>query len=205
MKRRKDVKRAQDFSVEKGRGWGLGAAGDGLFLAEAGNSVLRYVASAGLLGASTVTTWAGGGSTTPGQSGYSTGVGSQSYMTAPQGVAADAYGNVFITEVGNSRLRKVVTATAITSTIAGSGTMGGADNPSAVLATLNLTQGIAVDTNGHVFFSDAAACRLRVFNGSAVLSVTRGAACGYADGGATAALFSAPAGLALSGGGGALL
>ena len=39
---------------------------------------------------------------------------------------------------------------------------------------------------------------MRVYNGSHVFGVTRGAACGYADGGATDARFTAPAGLALA-------
>jgi hypothetical protein len=58
-------------------------------------------------------------------------------------------GNVYITDAGNSRIRKVTISTGIITTIAGTGTGSySGDNGPATSATLNFPYGVAVDSAG---------------------------------------------------------
>ena len=100
-------------------------------------------------------------------------------LAGPSGVALDRSGNLYITDLGNQRVRKITNG--IITTIAGNGTTGSAgDNGPAIGAQLNLPPlgcvdilcdaqlpaGIAVDAAGAVYFADSGNHRVRkVFNG----------------------------------------
>jgi hypothetical protein len=74
-------------------------------------------------------------------------------LSAPNAVTADYQGNVYISDMANNRIRKVEACTGIISTIAG----GGSDSSDGIPATntsFGMSQGIAVDGAGNVFFAD---------------------------------------------------
>jgi len=83
-------------------------------------------------------------------------------LYAPDRVAVDSAGNVYISEYGNNRIRKV-NSSGIISTIAGNGTQGfGGDGGLATRGEINTPRGLAVESNGGwLFLSDAENNRVR--------------------------------------------
>ena len=115
------------------------------------------------------------------------------------GVAVDAAGNLFIADTGNGRVRKV-TPDGIINSVAGvpGGTLPGDGGP-AVVATLLLPRGVAVDGAGNVFISDTDDGRIRKVSPQGIISTVAGSgAAGLSgDGGpATSARLYAPYGVA---------
>ena len=110
----------------------------------------------------TITTFAGGPcrgtSTCPlGDGGPASWPGSGS----PGGVGVDAQGNVYITEYGGDRVRKVSPNGTIT-TIAGTGKSGfSGDGGPATSARLYGPAGVAVDAKGNVYIADQQNGRVR--------------------------------------------
>jgi uncharacterized protein (TIGR03437 family) len=126
-------------------GVAVDAAGN-LYIADAGNSRIRKVATNGI-----ITTVAGNGS--PGYSGDG-GPATRAQLYLPLGVAVDAAGNLYIITDSDyyvSRIRKVATNGIIT-TIAGNGSPGySGDGGPATSAQLDDTSGVAVDATGNVY------------------------------------------------------
>ena len=77
------------------------------------------------------------------------------------GLAADARGNMFITDWSNFRVRRVDAATGIITTVAGSGGRGGnsGDGGPATLATLAQPQDVVLDRPANLFISTGALIR----------------------------------------------
>ncbi len=102
----------------------IGLAFDGsgnLYVADAGNSTLRRISSAGV-----VTTFAG----LPGIAGLQDGNSIGAYFTQPQGLAFDAAGNLYVADTGNAALRRVssdavVTTISLSAASTGGGSSGG--------------------------------------------------------------------------------
>ena len=115
---------------------------DNIFIADSRNNVIRRVS------AGTITTIAGNG--TAGYSGDG-GQGINAQLTTPYAVALDVSGNIYVADNGNSRIRYVTTAGAI-STIAGTATAGySGDGGPALTAQMNTPAGIALDGSGNVY------------------------------------------------------
>ena len=75
-------------------------------------------------------------------------------LNTPHVVVFDAVGNLYITDEGNSRIRKINT-TGIITTIAGTGVAGyTGDNGPAINAEINFPYGIVVDDTGNIYFDD---------------------------------------------------
>jgi hypothetical protein len=74
---------------------------------------------------------------------------------SPEGVAADAAGDLFIADAPNNRVRELVKATGALVTVAGDGVAGylGDDGP-AIYAWLDGPTGVAVDAAGDLFIAD---------------------------------------------------
>ena len=69
-------------------------------------------------------------------------------------VALDNMGNIYFTDGGNRRIRKITAATGIITTIAGTGTAGfSGDGGPATAANLADVSSIAIDKSGNIFFS----------------------------------------------------
>jgi sugar lactone lactonase YvrE len=79
----------------------------------------------------------------------------------PEGVAVDVFGNIYVSDTQNKRIRKVTTDGIIT-TIAGNGNSGfSGDGALAIGAELNTPRGITCDTLGNVYFADSNNNRIR--------------------------------------------
>ncbi len=115
-----------------------------VFVADKGNHIIRQITPTGA-----VTTLAG----TPGVTGSADGVGAAASFTSPSGIAADAAGNIYVTD-GNYIVRKITPA-GVVSTIGGTaGVRGGADGVGAA-AQFSSLAGIAVTSAGQVFVVDS--------------------------------------------------
>ena len=121
-------------------------------------------------------------------------------LYVPTAVAIDAAGLLYIADNGNHRIRRVG-LDGIIQTIAGTGDPGySGDGGPATQAQLSSPQGIAVDANGNVYFSDAATHTVRLIGTDGVITTLAGTgAPGFSgDGGPAAkALFNEPRGIAL--------
>ncbi len=73
----------------------------------------------------------------------------------PGYVAVDNLGNIYISDLGNYRIRKVTAGINVITTIAGNGIIGyNGDSIPATSARINYPAGIKVDTAGNVYFCD---------------------------------------------------
>ena len=125
-------------------------------------------------------------------------------LGAPQGVAVDAAGNLFIADAGNNRIRKVDSSGNI-STVAGTGEAGfSGDGGPAVDAQLRYPTDVEVDGAGNLFFSEFFDHRIRKVDSSGVITTVAGAGeRGFSgDGGpAVQAQLDNPIGVAVGAGG----
>jgi len=79
-----------------------------------------------------------------------------------EGLAVDGTGNLYLTDYGNNRIRKVNVSTGLISTVAGNGTSGyNGDNIAATSAELNDLRLVAVDGAGNVYIADGSNQRIR--------------------------------------------
>jgi sugar lactone lactonase YvrE len=127
--------------------------GGNLYIADSANNRVRKVAGSGI-----ITTVAGTG--TAGYYGDG-GPATNAQLQNPDGVALDADGNLYISDSGNQRIRRVNTLGVIT-TFAGSGSAGySGDGGPAASASLNRPRGVALDPGGNLYIADQGNNRIR--------------------------------------------
>jgi uncharacterized protein (TIGR03437 family) len=148
-------------------GLALDSATGRLFIADAGNHVVRELASSGIL-----TTIAGNGQGAGSDQGSFSGDNGSAILAGlntPAGVAVDAAGGLYIADSGNNRIRKVTGGTI--STIAGSGIDGfSGDGGVATLAQMTFPGAVVLASNGNLLISDELNNRIRqVTYGAATL------------------------------------
>jgi len=116
-----------------------------------------------------------------------------------EGVAEDAAGNIYVSDSGNNRIRKIDLATDLTSTIAGNGTTDfGVDEVPAVVVGLSSPSDVVVDGAGNVLISDSMHDRVRsVDPGGTIHTIVGTGVAGFSGdtGPATAAQIDFPTGL----------
>jgi sugar lactone lactonase YvrE len=126
-------------------------------------------------------------------------------LSGPKYSAMDSKGNIYVSDDGHCRVRKIQVNGNIT-TVAGTGICGfSGDGGPATKAEINHPSGIAIDSKGNVFFSEIFNSRIREVSASGNIQTVAGNGvfgfCG--DGGpATNACFQFPAALAVDEGGG---
>ena len=119
-----------------------------LFVADRSNHRIRRITPDGV-----VTTLAGGVSGDAPAAGYvDSPTGSTARFNLPSSVAVDSAGYVYVTDLGNKRLRRVSPSGAV-ETIAGNGTFGFVDGNGDV-AEFSGPIGIAVDAAGNLYVDD---------------------------------------------------
>ncbi len=160
------------------------SAGNDYFVDNFDNSV-RKIDATGV-----VTTIAGRPTAVPGFSGDG-GAATSAQLNDPRGVAVDSSGNVFITDTGNNRIRRVDHSTGFISSIAGPGNPG-----------VNSPRGVAVDAAGNVYVADTGSNSVKKWDhlSSTLTTIAGNGVAGYSgDGGpAINARLNGPRGVAVN-------
>jgi hypothetical protein len=107
-----------------------GAWGDGqgnLYVSDTNNHTIRKI----VLSTGAVSTLAGNGS-----AGFADLTGTSAQFNFPEGLWGDGSGNLYVADFGNNRIRKIVIATGVVSTLAGSGSAA-LTNPTGASAAFN--------------------------------------------------------------------
>jgi sugar lactone lactonase YvrE len=166
----------------------VGSSGT-LYVADTANHTIRRITSGGV-----VTTLAG----LAGTNGPTDGTGSNARFNAPQGLAVDTSGNVFVADTWNHTIRKV-TSSGVVTTLAGlPGYYGDIDGTSAGTGTntarFYCPSGVAVDASGNVYVADTRNHTIRMVTSAGVVSTLAGLAGSYgsADGANSSARFYLP-------------
>ena len=119
-------------------------------------------------------------------------------LGGPFGVAIDSFGNLYIADFENNRIRKVTGGTI--TTVAGNGNQGfSGDGGPATSAPLHQPAGVAVDSAGNLYIADSWNYRIRKVAGGTITTVAGNGAYRFSgDGGpATNASLNQPEGVAI--------
>ena len=159
-----DGGRAAEAPLDFPLGVAVDKAGN-VYIAEHFSQRIRRVNATG-----TITTVAGIGE--PGYGGDG-GPAVRAQLSFPSGVAVDQAGNVYITDTGNNRVRRIDTTGTI-NTIAGTGEGGYDWDGPAVEARLASPKGVAVDGSGNLYFTGPFNFGIRRVDSSGTLSEVAG-------------------------------
>ena len=87
----------------------------------------------------------------------------RAFLDRPRGVAFDAAGSLYISDAGNSRIRRVDAQTGLISTVVGTGEQGfSGDGGPALDAVISIPSGLGIDSLGNLYFSELLNGRVRV-------------------------------------------
>ena len=123
-------------------GLAVDASGN-IYISDTFNNRIRKITTDG-----TVTTIAGDGT-----AGYVDGPAASAEFYAPEGLAVDAQGDIFVADYGNNVIREI-TAAGTVSTYAGNGNAAFVDGAASKVAAFNGPAGVALDKNGNLFVAD---------------------------------------------------
>ena len=143
---------AASFNGPVGIFWS--AAASAMYVTDYANNQIRKVTAAG------VTTLFSGSAS--GTSGMANGNSSVATFSGPNGLVADASGNVYVADQNNNQIRKITPSGNVT-LFAGSalGATGSADGNGSA-ATFNTPRGIAIDAAGNLYVDDSGNFEIRM-------------------------------------------
>lgn len=127
-----------------------------VYVADAGNHTIRRIAVDG-----TVSTLAGSAA----QAGSADGTGANARFSGPMGIAVDAAGNVYVSDTGNSTLRRIGAGGVVT-TISGVAGQAGSTDGNTATARFRAPLSLAVDPSGSLYVVDDNAVRKRSPDGT---------------------------------------
>ncbi len=163
------------------------AAGN-VFVADYNNHRIRKIDTTG-----NVTTIAGNGI-----AGMANGPAHTASFNAPTGIAVDAFGNVFVADYNNHRIRKIDTTGNVT-TYAGTGTLGYVNGDALTTARLRNPHGLATDTQGNLYIAEYGNSVIRKVDTLGNVTTFAGTnTAGFLDGPAATAQFNYPRGLVVA-------
>ncbi len=140
---------------------GLWGDGKNLFVADTRNHTIRKI----ILASGAVTTFAG----TPETAGWPDGTGTAAYFNNPTGIWGDGT-NLYVADKGNHTIRKIVIATGVVTTIAGSVGAPGSTDGVGTAARLNAPTGIWGD-GSNLYISNSNSIRKMVLATGAVTTI----------------------------------
>jgi sugar lactone lactonase YvrE len=160
-----------------------------VYVADTGNATIRKITPAGV-----VSTLAG----TAAQRGSTDGTGADARFVAPWGIAVDSSGNVYVSDVADTRIRKITPA-GVVSTLAGKTEEPGSSDGAGADARFDFPTGVAVDSDGNVYVAESLNSVIRKITSAGVVTTLAGTAgeSGSTDGTGAAARFSGPFGIAV--------
>ncbi len=169
-----------------------GVAVDGagnVYVADSANNTIRKLTPSGVS-----STLAG----TAGVSGSADATGASASFNQPSGIALDGATNIYVSDYGNSTIRKITPSGQVT-TIAGTAGVTGSVNATGISASFFHPLGIAVDSATNVYVADYGNHLIRKITPSHVVSTLAGSAgvAGFANATGTAALFDEPEAVAV--------
>jgi DNA-binding beta-propeller fold protein YncE len=139
-----------------------------------------------------VTTYAGDGTF-----GATDGFRANSSFSYPVGLAFDAWGNLYVTDSGSNKVRKITASNGQVTTVAGSGAYGFL-NGLGLGASFSSPFAIVVNPLGVMFVADTYGQMIRKIATDGVVTTFAGnGTAGYADGPADKAMFKSPIGIAI--------
>ena len=170
---------------------GIAVAPSGvLYVSDSRNRRIRQIDPA----TGTVTTLAGSGA-----NGFLDGVGAAAQFSLINSLTVAPSGVLYVADSGNSRIRQIVPATGVVTTLAGSGAEGFADGVG-VAAQFNSPFGLALTPSGLLYVADMWNHRIRQIDLAtrAVTTLAGSGVVGFAEGIGVAARFNQPSGIAVT-------
>ncbi|WP_028982467.1 T9SS type A sorting domain-containing protein [Sporocytophaga myxococcoides] len=150
---------------------GIAIAKNGdLYITDSNNHRIRKVTQDG-----EVSTIAGTGT-----SGSLEGAAASAQFYNPSGIAIDIYGNIFVADKNNSKIRKISTDL-IVSTVGAT--------------SFNYPSGVAADLNGNIYVADQSNQKIKKITADGTISIIAGTSAGYLDGNALSSKFNYPSAL----------
>lgn len=160
-----------------------------VFVTDNGNAVVRKITPQGV-----ASVFAG----KVGEQGARDGPAANARFMTPRGIAVDAAGNLYVADEGNSNIRKITPAGAVT-TLAGSAGNSGSENGTGTAARFAAPRALAVDAAGNVYVADTDNHTIRQVTPAGAVTTLAGlaGAAGNTDGPGDNARFSEPRGVAV--------
>jgi len=119
-------------------------ASGNLYVSDTANNTIREISTGGV-----VTTIAG----SPIAEGSSNGTGGAALFDAPEGIAVDGSGNLFVADTGNLLIRKIAPGGIVT-TFAGMAGISGTSDGTGAGALFQFPQSLAIDGSGNLYVGD---------------------------------------------------
>jgi len=165
--------------------WGITTDGTNLYFTDTLNNTIRKA----VIATGTVTMLAG----TAGVAGHDDGAGTAATFNQPTGITTDGI-NLFVSDSGNNTIRKIVIATGVVTTLAGTPGTVGADNGVGAAALFNEPVGVTTDGKNLYVADDQNALIRKIVIDTREVSTVAGIAgvMGHNDAVGTQATFNDP-------------